>query len=448
MSPNTPFNLERLREDALFIFQSGLDAVDPETAVQRYVSRDGDHLSIHSQDYDLSAIQNIFIIGAGKASAAMARAVESILDDRITDGVIVVKYGHDAPLNKIKLVEAGHPVPDENGLAGAKAILTLLENTGPEDLVLCLISGGGSALVPLPSEGLSLNEKQETTRALLSCGATIHEINTIRKHLSNIKGGRLASAVFPATLVTLILSDVVGDDLDVIASGPTVPDSSTYADCMDILKKYNIFNKIPGPVMSHIQKGRQGKLPETPKTGHPIFNSTRNIIVGSNVDAVASAKQAAEKLGYQTLVLSSMIQGETKDVAIVHTAIAKEVLKTGQPLPAPACILSGGETTVTFLKSGKGGRNQEFALSAAIDIDRCGNIVVFSAGTDGNDGPTDAAGAIADSTTVQRAQNQGMDPMTYLLNHDAYPFFEQLNDLVITGPTNTNVMDLRLMLIA
>ena len=441
-------DLEKLREHAHLIFQSGLEAVDPVVAVKRVLTRQDNSLTIHNHVYDLSEIRRLFVIGAGKASAAMGKAVESLLDDRITDGRIVVKYGHDVPLNKIQVIEAGHPVPDNNGLEGAKSILTLLETTGPNDLVICLISGGGSALLPLPSKGLSLQDKQETTRVLLSCGATIHEINAVRKHLSDIKGGRLAAATYPTPLVSLILSDVVGDDLDVIASGPSVPDASTYGDCMDIIKKYNIVNKIPPAVSAHVQRGRQGKQPETPKMDDPAFETTRNIIVASNRDAIGAAQNAAQQLGYHTLVLSSMIQGETRDVAMVHAAIAKEVLKTGHPVQPPACILSGGETTVTFLKSGKGGRNQEFALSAALEIHRCGNLVVFSAGTDGNDGPTDAAGAIADATTVERAHALGLDPVTYLINHDAYPFFEQLADLVITGPTRTNVMDLRIMLIA
>jgi glycerate 2-kinase len=258
----------------------------------------------------------------------------------------------------------------------------------------------------------------------------------------------LADAAYPATMVSLILSDVVGDNLDVIASGPTVPDTSTFLDCKAIFEKYDILEKLPGAVLAHIQQGIDGKQSETPKVDTPAFKKTRNIIVGNNLNAIMAAQQTAQKLGYHTLVLSSMIQGETRDVALVHAAIAREVLKTGHPIPPPACILSGGETTVTFQNSGKGGRNQEFALSAAIEIAGFNQIVVFSGGTDGNDGPTDAAGALADSTTVQRAQNQGLDPMAYLLGHDAYPFFEQLKDLVITGPTNTNVMDLRIMLIA
>jgi hydroxypyruvate reductase len=334
----------------------------------------------------------------------------------------------------------------ENGEDGSRAILSLASDAGKDDLVLCLMSGGGSALLPLAAEGLSLKDKQDTIKVLLACGATIHEINAIRKHTSNIKGGRLARTTYPATLISLILSDVVGDDLDVIASGPTVPDSSTFVDCMEIFKKYNILNKLPDTVVRHIEAGISGKVDETPKIGDPAFDNVNNVIVGSNFEAISAAKKEAQSLGYNTLVLSSMIEGETKHVAHVHGAIAREVVKTGNPLPAPACILSGGETTVTITGSGLGGRCQEFALAAALDISENENIVILSGGTDGNDGPTDAAGAVADSDTINRATAKGLDPREYLENNDSYNFFKKMGDLLITGPTNTNVMDLRITL--
>jgi len=308
------------------------------------------------------------------------------------------------------------------------------------------MSGGGSALLPLPANGLTLKDKQDTIKVLLSCGATIHEINAIRKHTSGIKGGRLARAVYPATLVSLILSDVVGDDLDVVASGPTVPDSSRFMDCMEIFDKYNIIKKLPPSVVNHIEAGITGKVHETPKAGDPIFENVNNIIIGSNFEAIMAAKKEAESLGYNTLVLSSMIEGETKHVAHVHGAIAREIIKTGNPLPPPACILSGGETTVSITGDGLGGRCQEFALAAALDISENENIVILTAGTDGTDGPTDAAGAVIDSGTIQRATEKGLDPKKYLSDNNSYHFFKNLNDLIITGPTNTNVMDLRIVL--
>ncbi|MBW2564989.1 MAG: DUF4147 domain-containing protein, partial [Deltaproteobacteria bacterium] len=282
---------------------------------------------------------------------------------------------------------------------------------------------------------------------LLSCGATIHEINTIRKHTSEIKGGRLARAAYPAGMVSLILSDVVGDDLDVIASGPSVPDPSTFKECMEIFEKYKITKNIPKTVVSHVMKGASGKVSETPKEGDRVFKNTYNLIIASNIEAINAARQESKKMGYKTLVLSSMIEGETRDVAKVHTAIAKEILKTGNPILPPSCILSGGETTVNITGSGLGGRNQEFVLAAAIDIAERKNIVVLSGGTDGGDGPTDAAGAIADNNTFKRAENMGLNPLNFLLNNDSYHFFKQLDDLLITGPTNTNVMDLRIILI-
>jgi hydroxypyruvate reductase len=439
-------NIQTMREDAVNIFNSGLRAVEPGAAVKNYCRVDGDHFIVGDRNYDLSKFNKLFVIGAGKASAPMAAAIEDLVGNRIKGGIVNVKYGHTAELAHVKLIEAGHPVPDKNGEAGSGAILSLANDAGKDGLVLCLMSGGGSALLPLAVEGLTLKNKQDTIKILLSCGATIHEINTIRKHTSGIKGGRLARAAYPATLVSLILSDVVGDDLDVIASGPTVPDSSTFADCREILEKYTIFNKLPRKVVKHIEAGISNKISETPKIGDPAFENVENLIVGSNFEAISAAKKEAESLGYKTLVLSSMIEGETKHVAHVHGAIAREIVKTGNPLPAPACILSGGETTVTISGSGLGGRCQEFALAAALDISGNKNIVILSGGTDGNDGPTDAAGAVVDSDTITRATAKGLDPREYLANNDSYHFFKTMDDLFITGPTNTNVMDLRITL--
>jgi len=436
-----------MRNDAVTIFNEGLQAVEPATAVKRYCRLEEDQLSINNWTFNLKRYNNIFIIGAGKAAAPMAAALEDILGKRITDGIINVKYDHTVELEQVRLIEAGHPLPDKHGQRGAEEILNLAKDAKKDDLVLCLISGGGSALLPLPFPGLSLKDKQETIKVLLACSATIHEINAIRKHTSMLKGGRLARAAYPATLVSLILSDVVGDDLDVIASGPTVPDSSTFLQCRDVFSKYNIINKLPDAVVKHIHAGVKGEVSETPKDNDPVFKKTHNLIIGSNIETLMAAKHKAETLGYNVLVLSSMIEGETLHVARVHGAIAREISKTGHPLAPPACILSGGETTVTLKGTGLGGRNQEFALAAAIDIAGNENIVVLSGGTDGTDGPTDAAGALADATTMERAAEMGLNPQHFLANNDSYHFFQKLGDLLMTGPTNTNVMDLRIVLV-
>jgi glycerate 2-kinase len=440
--------LSKLKKDAETIFRAGLEAVEPEAAVYRYSKRKGDHLTIGNKTYDLPAYDNVYLIGAGKAASPMASAMETLLDDKLSGGIAVVKYNHFTERNKIKIIEAGHPVPDANGLKGAEAVMDIARHAGEKDLIICLISGGGSALLSLPAQKITLKDKQETVKILLACGATINEINSIRKHISGIKGGLLTRAAFPATFVSLILSDVVGDDLDVIASGPSVPDSSTYTECMDIINRYGISDKLPDTVFNHLQNGLAELIPETPKPKDPIFHKTANLIIGSSMEAIQSAKIKAQNLGYNTLVLSSMIEGETKEVARVHAAIAKEIRKTGQPLPPPACILTGGETTVTIKGNGKGGRNQEFALAAAMDIAGHENIVIFSAGTDGTDGPTDAAGAVADPTTIKRAHEKNFNAREYLSNNDAYHFFQAINDLVITGPTNTNVMDMRIVLVS
>lgn len=439
--------LSKGHQKAVAIFQAGLEAVAPGAAIKTFCQLIGDRLTVAGQGYELGQFEKIFVLGAGKAGAAMAEALEEILGKRVSAGIISVKYKHLAPLERIKIREAGHPVPDQNGLDGARAIYQLAESADEKTLVICLISGGGSALMPLPVAGVTLEDKQETTRVLLACGASIHEINAIRKHLSIIKGGGLAKAVYPATLITLILSDVVGDDLDSIASGPCVPDSKTFADCRAILAKYSIEDKIPLSVLRHIESGVAGTVTETPKAGQDFFKRTQNVIVANNFNALLKAKDKAEELGYNTLLLSSMLEGETRDVAANHIAIAREIRLHGYPLKSPACILSGGETTVRIQGTGKGGRSQEFALAASIKIAEMKNITVLCAGTDGSDGPTDAAGAFADETTLQRAYSAGLDPQQYLNNNDSYNFFDRLGDLYKTGPTNTNVMDLRIILL-
>jgi len=437
--------LAELRNDAMGIFQAGLRAADPFSAILRHVKFAGQQLQAGEKRYDLTRVSAIYAIGAGKASARMAQAMEQILGGRLS-GVVNVKYGHAVPLKGVKVNEAGHPLPDEAGVRGTREILRLLEHCDERSVVLFLISGGGSALLPCPAEGLTLDDKQRTTQALLDCGATIQEINAVRKHISRVKGGRLAKAAYPATVVSLILSDVVGDSLDSIASGPTVPDSSKFADCLRVIDRYRLHEMLPPAVRSYLQRGAEGELEETPKPNDPIFHRVQNLIVGSNRLALSAAKEKAEELGYRALILSSLIQGDTREAAGVHAAIGKEVVETGNPVPRPACIISGGETTVTIRGGGLGGRNQEFALAAALGIAGSEGIVVLSGGTDGTDGPTDAAGAMADGTTVQRAKDKGLDPERHLETNDSYHFFRSLDDLLVTGPTFTNVMDLRLVL--
>jgi hydroxypyruvate reductase len=440
-------NLQQLRNDGMEIFHYALRAVDPVEAVKRHLKLEGEDLRVNGKGYSLRDYGHISVIGGGKAGASMALAVEEILGDRITQGVVNVKYGYLNELRRVKLNEVGHPIPDQRGVSGAEEIRELLEQLGENDLVICLISGGGSALLPSPVEGISLEDKQKITNLLLACGANINEINAIRKHISNLKGGGLARLAYPSTLIALILSDVVGDPLDVIGSGPTVPDNSTFGECLAILRKYNLSGKVPESIQSRIQRGVKGEIQETPKAGNPIFEKTHNVIIGSNIIAVKAAEQRARELGYKPLILSTFIEGETREAAKIHAAIAKEIVKTNHPVGTPACVISGGETTVTIRGRGLGGRNQEFVLASALDIQGLKDVVVLSAGTDGTDGPTDAAGAIADVHTVRRAHELGLDPAEYLEDNDSYHFFEKLGDLLVTGPTNTNVMDLRLILV-
>ena len=323
----------------------------------------------------------------------------------------------------------------------------MVAQAGETDLVICLISGGGSALLAAPADGITLEDKQEVTRLLLACGATIHEINAVRKHLSLVKGGGLARLAQPATVVSLILSDVVGDNLDVIASGPTVPDSSTFHQAAEVLYRYEIWHQIPPRVRERVQKGMAGEVEETPKPQEPFFERCHWELMGSNLQALLAARQEAERQGYSSLILSAGVEGETREVAKVHAAMAREALRSDNPLAPPACLLSGGETTVTLRGKGRGGRNQEFVLASAIALEGVEGVVVLSGGTDGTDGPTDAAGAIADGQTIARARTVGLDPEDHLHRNDSYPFFEALGDLLITGPTRTNVMDVRIVLV-
>ncbi len=441
MKPET-----RLKRDARAIFQAALKAADPVEAVLRHLRVKDDTLVAGEGRYRLKDYRRIFVIGGGKAGAAMGKAVERLLGTRITGGLLSVKYGHTARLRRIQLNECGHPVPDLAGVRGAARIAKIAGAAGEGDLVLCLVSGGASALMPAPAEPVTLEEKQATTRLLLACGASIHEINAVRKHISTIKGGQLARLAYPATVISLMLSDVIGDDLDVIGSGPTNPDTSTFAKAVDILNEYGIYDRVPANVRQRIEMGLKGEIPETPKPGDVAFRRTRNLVVGSNIQAAQAAAKHARDLGYRTLLLSTFIEGETREIARMHAAIVREIAHSGLPVKPPACVITGGETTVTLTGGGKGGRNQEFALAAALDLAGLKGVTVLSGGTDGTDGPTDAAGAVVDGGTVARAIEKGLDPRRFLNDNDSYHFFEKTGELLITGPTNTNVMDIRLVL--
>ncbi len=437
----------RLRRQALSILRAALRAADPAEAVRRHFRRRGGVLIAGRSRYRLASFRNIFVIGAGKASAAMAEAVEQTLGRRITGGLINVKDGHGAPLKRAGVHQCGHPVPDARGVAGARRIAAIARRAEEEDLVVCLISGGASALLALPADPITLAEKQAATKLLLDCGADIHEINAVRKHISAIKGGQLARLAAPATVIALLLSDVTGDSLDVIGSGPVAPDASTFLDAHRVLEKYDLLGRVPESVRRRLSDGLLGRVEETPKLGDPAFLRVQNLVVGSNRLAVDAAAGRARSLGFRTLVLSTFIEGETRDVARVHAAIVREILASGRPVRRPACVISGGETTVTIRGPGVGGRNQEFALAAAIALDGLRDVVVLSAGTDGTDGPTDAAGALAAGSSLSTARLLGLDAGRYLERNDSYRFFEALGDLLVTGPTRTNVMDVRILLV-
>jgi len=448
---NSPDWNDRL-EHVAALSRAALAAVEPAAAVRRALRREGDTLFVAGRRYDLSAYRRLFVVGGGKAAAPMAAATAALLGDRLAGGLVITKYGHtlkdEARLvpDQIQLLEAGHPVPDEAGLRGAERLAALLDGAQADDLVICLISGGGSALLTLPQPGIGLDDLRGLTDALLRCGATIVEINAVRKHLSRLKGGGLARLAAPATVIALILSDVVGDPLDVIASGPTSPDPTTFADAWAILERYDLITSLPRPIVEHLQAGLAGRVPETPKPGDPLFGHVHNVVIGSNALAAQAAVARARELGFATLLLSTFVEGEAREVARVAAALAKDMARNGRPLSPPACLILGGETTVTVRGSGRGGRNQELALAAAIALDGWPRVLVATLATDGNDGPTDAAGAIATGETVAQGRALGLDARAYLANNDAYTYFDRLGGLIRTGPTNTNVNDLLMIL--
>lgn len=430
------------RQRVVQVLEAALDAVDPAQAVKDYVSLKGDQLEIGERAYDLTQYERLFVLGGGKAGAAMALALEDLLGERITEGWINVKDGYTAPTQRIHLHEASHPLPDARGVEGTRHIAALASEAGASDLVLCLISGGGSALMTLPVEDIALDEMQTLTEALLRCGATINEINRVRKHLSQIKGGNLARLVHPATLVSILISDVVGSPLDIIASGPTVPDPDTYAAAHEVLAKYDLLSEIPDAISIRLQAGMKGEIPETPKPGDVAFARTQNIVVADNRLAAEAALRQAKILGFETMLLTTYMEGEAREVAKLLAAIAREIDVSERPLARPACLVAGGETTVIVQGDGLGGRNQELALSAAMTIEGLSNVMIVALATDGTDGPTDAAGAIVEGKTLVWAKEQDLDPDEYLANNDSYHFFQALGDLLLTGPTNTNVNDL------
>jgi glycerate 2-kinase len=445
-----------LRTIAAQLQQAALRAVDPAEAVYKFMSRIGDQLLVESRAYALRNFERVFVVGAGKAAMSMADAVCEVLHDRLSGGVIVTKYGHvDRTLpDQIRVREAGHPVPDQNSIDATQELAALLRSAAPRDLVIAVISGGGSALMTLPAGDLSLADMQTTTQLLLRAGATIHQINAIRKHLDDIKGGGLARLANGATIITLILSDVIGDDLSVIASGPTAPDPSTFADAWRVIEDFSLIDQLPASIKHRLLAGKQSEIADTPKPGDALFEQVQTVIIGSNARAALAAQAAAQHLKFNTLLLSTSVQGEAREVAKVAGAIAQEIQRYNRPVAKPACIIWGGETTVTLKGSGLGGRpalggrNQELALAAALVIDGQPGTLIAALGTDGTDGPTDAAGAIVTGETVGRGRSIGLEAAVFLAANDSYHFFQPLGDLIMTGPTGTNVNDVLFILVA
>lgn len=434
---------ERLREDALTLYRQGIKAVDPRTAVHRCVQREGEQLRFGDGEaaaiVDLAACESVCVVGAGKASGAMAAALEELLGDRLTRGVVAVPHGTPNLTKRIRLMPAAHPVPDEAGLIAAREIAGLAAAAGKNDLLIAIFSGGGSALLPAPAGAIALGEKQRVTRLLLRSGADIGEVNTIRKHLSFLKGGRLARLAAPARVASLLISDVIGDDPGTIASGPTAPDPTTAADALRIVQSRGLDRELPPAVRAFLHHHDA----ETPKPGDPLFDDVRNFIVARNADALDAIARMAETMGYTPVVFAGNVQGEAREAAAAHIMRCREIARTHRA--GPLCCVSGGETTVTVHGSGKGGRNQEFALAAAMAMKGWNGAVLLSAGTDGIDGSTTAAGAFADGRTIDRGRSLGFDPEVFLRENDSNSFFFGLNDILVIGATGTNVMDVQIL---
>ena len=437
-----PPRLDRLLPRLL---AAGLEAADPAAALKRHVSRTGSILRVAGRRYDLRRHGRVVVVGAGKATARMAVALEDILGGRIAEGLIAVKYGHSLPTARVAVVEAAHPVPDRAGQEAASRILTLVRGLTREDLLFVLLSGGASSLLPAPAGGITLAAMQRTTGLLLRSGASIREINGVRKHLSALQGGRLLAAT-PAQVVSLILSDVLGNDLSAIGSGPTAPDPTTFDDACTVLRRHGLWQAVPQPVRHLLTEGRHGRQPETPKPGAPLFHRVQNHIVGSNTASVAAVAAEARRAGLAPLVLSTTLTGEAREAARLFGGIAREIVASGRPVRRPACVLAGAELTVTVRGKGLGGRAQEFALAAAREIAGLPNVWIAGFGTDGTDGPTDAAGAVVDGLTAALGAKAGLDPTDVLLASDSHRFFKKLGGHIMTGPTGTNVNDLYLLL--
>ena len=431
----------KARALALRSLESALNAVNPKQIIKSKLLLKNLTLHVNGYSIDLKKFKNIYVIGGGKASGSMAEALEQVLGNSITKGLVNVPRSSKNKTDIIKLHEASHPIPDEAGVEGTRRMLKIAEQAKEDDLIICLISGGGSSLMPLPRGKISIADKKEITNALLKCGATINEINTVRKHISDFKGGWLAKKAYPSSILNLILSDVVGDPLDFIASGPTVPDSTTFSDAIKVLKKYRLWSKAPASIRKVLSDGEKGLIPETPKANDEAFKRVYNVVVGNNRLASLTAQKYLKSEGLNTLLLTSTLEGEARHVGIMLASIVHEVSVSGNPVPKPAGIIASGETTVTVTGKGLGGRNQEIALAAAQKLNDMNGVVVASLSTDGVDGPTDAAGAIADGKTLVRAAKMGLTPEEYLAENDSYHFFSKLGDLIFTGPTGTNVND-------
>jgi glycerate 2-kinase len=437
----------RARLHALESLEAAVNSVNPEKILESKLTLKNNILRVNEYSFDLRKIQNIYVVGGGKASGTMAEAVEKILNRRITEGFVNIPRGSKYNTHVIRLHGASHPTPDESGVEGTHRMLAIAEKAEKNDLLICLISGGGSSLMPLPRGGISIDDKRKVTDALLSCGATITEINTVRKHISEFKGGWLAKKAYPATILNLILSDVLGDSLDFIASGPTVPDSTTFGDAIHVLEKYNLWNKTPQSVRKVLSEGKKGAIQETPKADDKAFKKVYNVVIGNCRYASLSAFSTLKSGGLNTLLLTSLLEGEARHVGTALVAIAREILVSGNPVKKPAAIVAGGETTVSVIGKGKGGRNQEIALAAAMKLSGLDGVVVASLSTDGIDGPTDAAGAIADGKTLTRAEKMGLNPEKSLADNDSYNYFAKLDDLLFTGPTSTNVNDVSVIVV-
>jgi glycerate 2-kinase len=446
-----PSSLQKSRhkEAVLSILHAALQAVDPVQAVTRHIRLDASqNLLVQDRSYQLDRYRRVLVVGAGKAGAPMTEAVVNLLEDRLERAIVVVKEGYaniNLPhrlSNRVSLIEAGHPIPDMRGQEGAQQILELLKSTTEEDLVICLISGGGSAIISSPIRPMNISDIQEMTSLLLHCGASIEEINTLRKHTEQLKGGQLARLASPAQVISLILSDVVGNPLEVIASGPTVPDSSTYEQALAIIDNYQLRQEMPDRIINHLEKGKRKEVIDTPKPGDPIFNRVQNVITGSNYLAAQASLDEAKKHKFNTQLLTTYLQGEARQAGRFMAAIVRQIADSQQPIQRPACLICGGETTVTIQGVGTGGRNMEMALGTVMDLHDISNIMFITLATDGGDGPTDAAGAIVTGETLQRSQQLGMNPLEYLNNNDSYTYFNTLGDIIKTGPTQTNVNDL------